>query len=102
MSIIDQISDLEEQLKRLHKDGDQEILKINDEIKTKKQQMAEHFTEELSKEMAQLEQDMLSRVDEYTKELHTNAPNIKELLEKQYRLKQEKIIKEICEDFWRE
>lgn len=101
MSIIDQIGDIEDSLQELHKKGDQEITRLNRETEEKRQQMQDAFIQDLKQDKENLTQEMLERVASYTAHLESTHSNIKELLEKEYRVKQKNIIQQICQEFWR-
>ncbi len=100
MSIIDQISDIEEQLQQIRRDGEQQILDIRAKTDDKKRQMREHFVQEVAEQTSMLEKKMLQRVDEYKSSLTDS--DIKQALLQQYESKKQQIIAQICEDFWRE
>ncbi len=101
MSIIDQIGEVEDKLQVIRKDAEDKVSELNNNAKQKKELMREHYVDELDKESKQLEQDMLARVDEYSKNKRDSTPNIKDQLEKIYRQKRESILKQISDDFWR-
>ncbi len=102
MSIIDQISDIEEHLQQIRRDGEKKILIIRAETDNKKRQMREHFAQDVTDQTVNLEKEMLQRVEEYKSSLNSSSTNIKEILEQRYNSKREEILKQICQDFWRE
>ncbi|MGL5955158.1 MAG: hypothetical protein ACRC0X_00920 [Brevinema sp.] len=102
MSIIDDISTFEEQLKLVRKDGEQKISVLREETDAKKKQMKDYFVQELTEQGRVLEQEMSQRVEEYKQELAHSQVDIKDLLEQQYRIKRQEIIQQICRQFWGE
>ncbi len=101
MSIIDKINSIEDRLQEIKHEGSEQIRVIFDKSKDKKVLMREHYQEEIAKESAELEQQMLDRVQKYSEYIKANNTNVKDSLAKAYKQKRELIINQICGDFWR-